>query len=128
MLWNPNKSYTHDPFDLEDELEKAIEEVAVPLFGPNRIYLETKKMIGKRGRTRNIPDGYLLDLTSSKDPKLYVVENELSKHDPLKHIAVQILEFSLSYETTPVAHPVSWTQSFTTRPLHTRRPLSPALG
>jgi len=27
-----------------------------------------------------------------------------------------------------VAHPVSWTQSFTTRPLHTGRPLSPALG
>jgi hypothetical protein len=30
-----------------------------------------------------------------------VVENELAKHDPIKHIAVQILEFSLSYETTP---------------------------
>ena len=30
--------------------------------------------------------------------------------------------------TNYVAHPVSWTQSFTTRPLHTGRPLSPALG
>jgi len=31
-------------------------------------------------------------------------------------------------EANSVAHPVSWTQSFTTRPLHTGRPLSPALG
>ena len=29
------------------------------------------------------------------------VENELQRHDPLKHIAVQILKFSISYETTP---------------------------
>ena len=30
-----------------------------------------------------------------------MVENELAVHDPLRHIAVQILEFSLSFETTP---------------------------
>jgi hypothetical protein len=30
-----------------------------------------------------------------------VVENELAAHDPLRHIAVQILEFSLSFETDP---------------------------
>ncbi|GAH05410.1 unnamed protein product, partial [marine sediment metagenome] len=51
--------------------------------------------------TRNIPDGYLIDLTSKKEPRLYVVEHELVKHDPLKHIAAQILEFSLSFETSP---------------------------
>src|SRR5262249_57040671 len=49
----------------------------------------------------NIPDGYLLDLSSAKDPRLFVVENELAKHDPLRHIAVQILEFSLSFEASP---------------------------
>ena len=30
-----------------------------------------------------------------------MVENELAVHDPLKHIAVQILNFSLSFETSP---------------------------
>ena len=30
-----------------------------------------------------------------------MVENELASHDPLKHIAVQILEMSLSFEATP---------------------------
>jgi hypothetical protein len=54
-----------------------------------------------KGKTQNIPDGYLIDLASTSEPRLYVVENELASHDPLKHIAVQILEFSLSFETSP---------------------------
>lgn len=70
------------------------------LLGENRIYLDTKKKIGIKGKTANIPDGYVIDLSSAKEPKLYVVENELAKHDPLKHVAVQILEFSLSFETS----------------------------
>lgn len=99
MLWNDRAEYHEELFNQESELEDAIREVSAALFGPNRLYLETKKKIGK-GKTKNIPDAYLIDLTSTKEPKLYVVENELAKHDPLKHIAVQILEFSLSFETT----------------------------
>jgi hypothetical protein len=34
---------------------------------------------------------------------LFVVENELAAHDPLRHIAVQILQFSLSFEAEPIA-------------------------
>ena len=100
MLWNKQTVYHEEPFSLESDLEKAILEVSAALFGENRLYLDTKKIIGK-GKTKNIPDGYLIDLSSAKEPKLYVVENELAKHDPLKHISVQILEFSLSFETTP---------------------------
>ena len=100
MLWNKDKLYRKEPFNRESELEEAILEVARPLLGKNRIYLDIKKRIGT-GKTKNIPDGYLIDLTSKKDPKLYVVENELAQHDPLKHIAVQILEFSLSFEDSP---------------------------
>jgi hypothetical protein len=39
-----------------------------------------------------------LDLSGAK-PRLYVVENELQEHDPLRHIAVQILQFSISFES-----------------------------
>ena len=99
MLWNNRAVYDEEPFNQESELEDAIAEVSGPLFGENRLFLETKKKIGK-GKTKNIPDGYLIDLSSTKEPKLYVVENELAKHDPLKHVAVQILEFSLSFETS----------------------------
>ena len=99
MIWTTDKQYVNDPFENGPQLESAITEVSATLFGPNRIYLDVKRLIGGKGKTKNIPDGYLIDLTSKKDPRLFVVENELSSHDPLNHIAVQILEFSLSFET-----------------------------
>ena len=101
MLWGKEIQYYEYPFELESDLENAILEVSATLFGENRIYIDSKKKIGSKGKTKNIPDGYLIDLSSTKEPRLYVVENELAKHDPLKHIAVQILEFSLSFETSP---------------------------
>lgn len=97
MLWTPDKTFRELPFELESDLEDAIRTVAPALFGENRLYLDVKRKIGTTGQTQNIPDGYLLDLSSRRDPKLYLVENELKKHDPLRHIAVQILEFSLSF-------------------------------
>ena len=101
MLWGPNHVYQNEPFELEEDLEAAILEVREALFGELRIYLNLKKKIGAKGKISNVPDGYLIDLSSKKEPKLYVVENELVKHDPLKHVAVQILEFSLSFENSP---------------------------
>ena len=101
MLWTPNKIFSVEPFEAEKDLETAILDVKDILFGKSRIYLDLKKLIGLKGKTRNIPDGYLIDLYSKKEPKLYLVENELAAHDPLKHIAVQILNFSLSFETSP---------------------------
>lgn len=100
MLWNDGKIYQEDPFELERDLEDAILQVSTSLFGPKRIYLDAKRKIGAKNGQRNIPDGYLLDLSSVREPKLYVVENELAAHDPLRHIAVQILQFSLSYENS----------------------------
>jgi hypothetical protein len=101
MFWTINDEYLPDPFEYEAQLESAIAEVAPALFGPNRIYLNVKKLIGTKGKTKNIPDGYLIDLASKKDPRLFVVENELGIHDPLNHVAVQILEFSLSFDSSP---------------------------
>ena len=100
MLWGKTATFLEELFESEPEFEGAILEVADALFGKNRIYLDTKKKIGAKGKTKNIPDGYLIDLSSTKEPKLYVVENELAQHEPLKHIAVQILKFSLSFETS----------------------------
>jgi hypothetical protein len=101
MLWNKNVKYLEEPFESESELEMAIIEVSQQLFGVNRVYIDVKRKIGLKGSIRNIPDGYLLDLSSLKTPVVYVVEVELASHDPLKHIAVQVLEFSLSFETSP---------------------------
>jgi hypothetical protein len=98
VVWIAGKAYRRVEYDSEADLESAIIEVQHRLFGPNRYYLDVKNKIGTKGSIQNIPDGYLLDLSSSK-PRLYVVENELESHDPLRHIAVQILQFSLSFES-----------------------------
>jgi hypothetical protein len=101
MLWNERTVYREEPFETEADFEEAILKVAPALFGDARLYLDVERLIGARGRTRDIPDGYLIDLASIRDPKLFVVENELGKHEPLRHVAVQILEFSLSFESSP---------------------------
>jgi hypothetical protein len=102
LIWTKSSAYHRVGYDTEADLESAILQVQAELFGPNRIYLDIKRKIGAKGGLRNLPDGYIIDL-SGKKPRLYVVENELAAHDPLRHIAVQILEFSLSFETDPRA-------------------------
>ncbi len=100
MLWSKEARYHLEPFEKEADLESAIREVSPVLFGPDRIYLEVKKLIGTKGKTQNIPDAYLIDISSPKQPLLWMVENELASHDPLRHIAVQILQMSLSFQAT----------------------------
>ncbi len=101
MLWTKSQRFHAWPFDKEHEVEDAIADVKADLLGDSRVYLEIKKLIGQPGKTQNIPDGYLLDLSSSIKPTLYLVEVELAKHDSLRHIAKQLLEFSLSFRSTP---------------------------
>jgi hypothetical protein len=100
LLWTKGGTYRLAGYQSESDLESAINQVKSELFGEHRIYLDVKKKIGAKAGLRNIPDGYLVDLSGQK-PRLYVVENELASHEPLRHIAVQILEFSLSYEAEP---------------------------
>lgn len=102
LIWTKDGPYRRVEYVDEADLEAAIVEVQAELFGPNRIYLDVKKKMGAKGGLRSIPDGYLVDL-SGRQPRLYVVENELASHDPLRHIAVQILQFSLSFEEEPRA-------------------------
>lgn len=100
VIWSKAALFYKTGYKTEAELEAAILEVQKDLFGQFRIYLNAKRKTGQKGGVRNIPDGYLLDL-SGKRPRLYVIEVELAVHDPLRHIAVQILQFSLSFESEP---------------------------
>jgi hypothetical protein len=107
IIWTAKGPYQRSRYTSEADLEGAVLQVKDKLFGSERIYLDVKRRIGAKGSLHNVPDGYLLDLTGSK-PRLYVVENELASHDPLRHIAVQILQFSLSFQDEPRAkeHPL----------------------
>lgn len=101
LIWTNSDQFHSIGFKSEADLEDAILQIKRELFGPARFYLDVKKKIGAKGGIRNIPDGYVLDLTGPQ-PRLFVVENELAAHDPLRHIAVQILQFSLSFEAEPI--------------------------
>ncbi len=48
MIWTPLEKYEDEPFESELDLEEAIMEVAGPLFGVDRIYLDVKKLIGAK--------------------------------------------------------------------------------
>ncbi len=100
-IWTKSGAYDAVSYANEADLESSILEVQRHLFGANRIYLDIKRKIGAKGGIRNVPDGYLIDLNGTK-PRLFVVENELASHDPLRHIAVQILQFSLSFESEQI--------------------------
>ncbi len=86
-------------FDNELDFETAVIENNQRLFGSDSVYLDIKKSIGTSSY-RGIPDAFLIDFFDPKKPQLYLVENELSDHDPYSHISEQIARFSTSAETS----------------------------
>lgn len=99
------KRFEYLAFDTEEEFEQSVIEHAEELFGQDVIYLDTKKLLARRGEWRGgIPDGFLIDLTDPTDPHLYFVENELASHDVYKHIAEQVARFlaSASVDTVQI--------------------------
>ena len=93
-----NKTYSYHEYSLEKDFEKVIVENASHVFGEKTIYIDIKKRIGDSILT--IPDGYLIDFTFPEDPRLYIIENEISSHDPYKHIGSQLLKFAISYKAS----------------------------
>jgi hypothetical protein len=66
------------------------------IFGVSSIYVDIKKHVGTHIVT--IPDGYLIDTTKPDEPKLFIVENEIVKHDPFRHIGIQMLRFVTAFD------------------------------
>jgi hypothetical protein len=83
-------------YETEASFESDVVRLADYIFGPNCIYLDIKKHVGNDIVT--IPDGYVIDATKPDEPKLFVVENEIVKHDPFRHIGIQMLKFVTSFD------------------------------
>lgn len=60
MIYDGKNKFTEWRFSKEQDLEDAIQKVRSELFGSSRIYLEIKKLIGKKGGQMNIPDVSML--------------------------------------------------------------------
>lgn len=87
------------PFTFEDEaqFERKVIELADQIFGSSSIYIDVKRRI-KGADIVSIPDGYVVDMTQTSVPRLFVVENEIVSHDPFKHIGIQMLKFVTGFE------------------------------
>ncbi len=83
-------------YQLEKDFEQDVVANYRHIFGSETVYIDIKKKIGDSIAT--IPDGYLLDFTFLNNPRLYIIENELSIHDAYKHIGSQLLKFAVSYK------------------------------
>lgn len=94
-----DKLFTRYDYASESEFEKIIIKNSKELFGTNSVYIDVKKRIGVEN-ILTIPDGYLIDFSFESDPRLYIVENELAKHDPYRHIGQQLLKFAISYKAS----------------------------
>lgn len=97
-LLSNNRTYKYYGYTLEGEFEKVIVENAKQIFGNNTVYIDIKKKIGDSIVT--IPDGYLIDFSFAEKPRLYIIENEISTHDPYKHIGSQLLKFGIGYKAS----------------------------
>jgi hypothetical protein len=97
QLVTPYGTFNLIQYETEQEFERAIVRHVNDIFGERRIYLDCKRRIGAKDGKQSVPDAYLIDVSSPRDPQLYVVENEISSHDLFKHIGVQLLQFSVSF-------------------------------
>jgi hypothetical protein len=84
-------------YEREDEFESDVVAMAEQVFGPATIYVDVKRQVTGSGIV-TIPDGYLVDITQPESPKLFVIENEIVKHDAFRHIGVQMLKFVTSFD------------------------------
>ncbi len=98
-LIHNNKIFLPYDYKTEKEFEQEIVANAKAIFGEQSIYIDVKKKL-VNDNIVTIPDGYLIDLSFEKEPRLYIIENELAKHDPYKHIGDQLLRFAISYKTS----------------------------
>jgi hypothetical protein len=97
QLVTPYGTFNLVKYKKEQDFERAVVTHVTDIFGERRIYLDCKRRIGAKNGKQSVPDAYLIDVSSPRDPQLYVVENEISSHDLFKHIGVQLLQFSVSF-------------------------------
>lgn len=98
-LIHNNKIFIPYEYKTEKEFEQEIMTNSKSIFGLQSVYVDVKKRL-VNDNIITIPDGYLINLSFEKDPRLYIIENELAKHDPYKHIGEQLLKFAISYKSS----------------------------
>jgi predicted transport protein len=88
-LWTPDKEV--------EEFHPIVKELAKDIFGRDSVYLPIGLRLKSEAGLGAIPDGFVID---SVKKELYIVEVELSKHNPYKHINDQLTRFINSMDNS----------------------------
>jgi len=91
------------PENEEKQFHPIIKEHSKEIFGNDAIYLDIPLRIKSEAGLGAEPDGFAIDPIRME---LYVVEVELSKHDPYKHINDQLTRFINSLDNTSTKNSV----------------------
>ncbi len=92
------KIFKSSKFENEAELEKVVVKNSKPIFGQKSVYFDIKKRVkSSSGNILSIPDGYVINF-SEREPKLYIIENEISTHDAYRDIGSQLMRFGSSFK------------------------------
>jgi hypothetical protein len=81
----------------EEELEDTVFRLSKHIFGDGTLIFPGRR-IGERLKgkwAKGIPDGFLIDI---RNKQWYIIEIELSSHDPDTHIIPQLNRFSKAYK------------------------------
>src|SRR5262245_5357746 len=101
MFWNTERQYCIWPFEEKTELETSILDAQSELFGDARVYLDVRSLLGTPEAASDAPDAFLIDLSSRYLPVLYLVQIALASHEPLDHVARELLNFDLAGRRAP---------------------------
>ena len=99
LILHDGTTYEPHEYELEEDFERTVVAHSRDIFGEKTIYLDLKKRL-ENENVLTIPDGYLIDFSFQRTPRLYIIENELVKHDPFRHIGQQLLKFAIAYKAS----------------------------
>ena len=78
------------PKDERQDFQPVVKQLSKEIFGPDSIYFEIEHTLRSRAGIGAKPEGFVIDL---KNEQWYIVEVELSKHNPYDHIVNQLTRF-----------------------------------
>lgn len=86
-----------------EEFHPIVKELAKEIFGKDSVYLPIGLRLKSEAGLGAEPDGFVIDPVKKE---LYIVEVELSKHNPYKHINDQLTRFINSMDNLHTKHAV----------------------
>jgi tetratricopeptide (TPR) repeat protein len=81
----------------EADFQSCVAVVANQMFGSTTVYVDVRQGLTAND-TVTIPNAYIIDLTSTSVPRLFVVKVVIARHFPFWNTAVELFKFVASFD------------------------------